>query len=72
MCAVPNMALFVVPQFRAFLVCYSGTVWVILKWLQSPLLLMVSHLLLFLLLLLLLLLLLIRQLRFKITSTAHG
>ena len=32
-------------EFRAFLVCCSGIVWVILKWFQSPLLLPVSLLL---------------------------
>jgi len=33
---------FVIPEFRSFLVCCSDTVWVILKWFQSPLLLPVS------------------------------
>ena len=35
----------IVPKFHAFLVCCSRIVWVILKWLQSPLLLQVSLLL---------------------------
>ena len=36
---------FVVPYFHAFLLCCSGIVWVILKWFQSPVLLIVSLLL---------------------------
>ena len=38
----PMRLCFAIPQFRAFLVCYSGIVRVILKWFQSPLLLLVS------------------------------
>jgi len=35
MCAVPNMAVFVAPQFHACLVCCSGIFWMILKWFKS-------------------------------------
>ena len=41
----PIRLFFVVPKFHAFLVRYSRTVWVILKWLQSSLLLQVTFLL---------------------------
>jgi len=40
-----NMAVFVVPYFRALLVCCSGIVWVIMRWFQLPLLFQVSLLL---------------------------
>ena len=43
MCAVPNTAVFVFPQFRAYLICCSGIVWVTLWWFQSPLLLPVYY-----------------------------
>ena len=42
----PVWLFFVVPWLRAFLECCSGTVWVILRWLQLSLLtLLISHLL---------------------------
>jgi hypothetical protein len=44
MCAVSSMAVFVVPWFRAFPLSLSYSVWVILRWFHSPLLLLVSHL----------------------------
>ena len=50
MCAVPNMAvffLFVVCKFRAFPVRCSGTLQVILKRFQSPLILLMPHLFLY-------------------------
>ena len=40
-CAVPNVVVSVVPQFHALPVCCSGIFRMILKWLQSPLLLLV-------------------------------
>ena len=42
MCAVSNMAFLVVPWFRVLPTCYSVTIRMILKWFQSPLLLLVS------------------------------
>ena len=44
-CAVPSVAVFVVPLPLAFPVCCSGHVWVTFKWFQSPLLLPLSLLL---------------------------
>ena len=42
-CAVSNMAVFfVVPRFRVFLVCCLGIFWMILKWFELLLLLLVS------------------------------
>ena len=45
MCAVPNMAVFLIPSICTCRVCCSGIVWVILKWSQSTLWLPVSRLL---------------------------
>ena len=42
MCAVPNMAVFCGYLISCFPVICSGIVWVILKWFQSPLLLLAS------------------------------
>ena len=42
LCAVPNMAVFCSSLFLALPVCSTGIIWVILRWFQSPLLLMVS------------------------------
>jgi hypothetical protein len=45
MCVVPNMVFSVDPWFCSFLIYCPSIVWVILKWFQLPLLLLVSLLL---------------------------
>jgi hypothetical protein len=35
-CAVSNLAVFVVPWFRAFPLRFSSSIWVILRWFQLP------------------------------------
>ena len=41
MCAVPNMAVFLSSMIRGFPMCCSGIFWMILRWSQLPLLLLV-------------------------------
>jgi len=41
-CAVPKMAFFLVPQFCAFSVNWSSIFWIILRWFQLPILLLIS------------------------------
>ena len=41
--AVPSMAVFLSPSISCFLVCCSGIVWMILRWFQLPLLLLVYY-----------------------------